>query len=273
MGRYLDYYKEERQRYAEVPDRKMTPDEATIALRKLCKHFKVPGVSLQFTSGSRRSHFSPGRHHIRLNLDDPQGWMVLAHEMAHYLHHELKKKQIAKIHAQSRAAKTGLMSGTEVAEAVLAWNKRIRRIEAQRWHGRHHARIQDRVFVYIQKQGWNEGSLSGQLQAREEAATEREQKVKAAKNSSEYKIAMRQAQIQRLERKIKALTTRLKKAKRSLGALERAKAKKVSSVSTAEAQEKAPQTCKALDEAFSHLLKDTDYEKVGTEKVQELLTF
>lgn len=39
----------------------------------------------------------------------------------------------------------------------------------------------------------------------------------------EAKIAKRQAQVARLERKIKALTTRLKKARRSLVALERAK--------------------------------------------------
>ena len=214
---YLDYYKQEDERYAEIPDRPITGAELQIAFQKLCRHFKLPHIRLEVTSGNRHSHFSPGE--VRINLDAKRGWLVLAHEMGHFLHYEKRRQQITKLRDQMP------FSGPQRALREA----RIEKIGKQRWHGRHHARFTDKVFAYIQKQGWNEGALAEKLAGKRQAAVERESQLRAARGSIDHKIERRRQQVQRLERKIKALTTRLKTARRSLSALERVKAKKTTS--------------------------------------------
>jgi hypothetical protein len=209
---WLKYYDEERARYGEVPgaNKLVTREEATVALRKLCRHFKVPPLrGVKFTSGRNRSTYNPNTHVITLN-GDWAGWRTLAHEFAHAWHHHRKDAQIRKI-------RTYAISFEE--------RQKVEKIRGQRWHGKHHARLIDRAFAYIQKQDWESGALRKKQEQKAVETEAREEAKKVEKNSRQVKIDKRRQQVERLERKIKALTTRLKKAKRSLGALERAEKK------------------------------------------------
>ncbi len=81
-------------------------------------------------------------------------------------------------------------------------------------HSKKHARLEVKLRKYAIKHGWLTGSLRRHEKPEAPASTKDEARAKL--------IERRRAQVIRLERKIKALTTRMKKAKRSLGALERA---------------------------------------------------
>lgn len=232
----LKYYADERERYAEVRVERPTRAEILVSVPKLCRRFKLPEIRVEFTSGNRNSHYSCGDRHLRLNMDWAD-WRTVAHEMAHYMDHMDRKTRVAKLLAESRQvgvyARTQFevlttgATGTAV-EAALARQKRIAKVQKRLWHGKVHARFTDRVFRYIQKQNWENGAIRKKLDDRQQAQQERVQTKKVERGTSEHKISLRQAQIERLERKIRALTTRLKKARRSLGALERAKAKRAS---------------------------------------------
>lgn len=166
----------------------LTREEAEVAVPKLARHFgiKVDG-GLCFTSG--RNHSTAYYRAITLNVTW-LSWLLVAHELAHCLHRQ-----------QYREAGSG-----------------------ERFHGRRHARLTDRLCRYIVKQGWHEGALAHALALKAERA---ELRVKAAACPPpiEARIVHRQDQVARLTRKIKALSTRRTNALRSLRGLERQRAK------------------------------------------------
>lgn len=83
----------------------------------------------------------------------------------------------------------------------------------ERPHSRTHARLEMKLAKEVIRRGWLGGALKPAPKP-------------APVPKPDDRIERRQAQVARLERKIKALTTRLQKARRSLAALERAKSKK-----------------------------------------------
>lgn len=85
----------------------------------------------------------------------------------------------------------------------------------ERPHSRAHARLELKLAKEVARRGWLDGSLK--------PATPKLRLV-TPESERERKIERRRAQVARLERKIKALTTRLRRAKRSLAGLERARA-------------------------------------------------
>ncbi len=154
--------------------------EAPVALRKLCRHFKIREPRLELTSGNRTSRAN-GRF-LRLNRDYAS-WLLLVHELAHTWHDQRGRN-------------------------------------GDRWHGRTHRRLVDRLARYVVKQRWSGGAIAAahaETEQRQEAAA-----VARRNPTREVKIARRRAQVARLDRKIKALTSRRKTAARSLAALERA---------------------------------------------------
>lgn len=207
---YLKYYTEEQERHPVAHAAKCSEYEAMDALLKLQRHFcngSTRKLEVVFTSGRNTSSAS-GRL-ITLNRDN-LNWLLVVHEFAHYWHERRKHQKVQKL----------------CAEAAPGYAEKVQRIQKQRHHGRHHAALVDRAVAYIEAQSWIAGSLALKKQQRESEREQRQAAKAAAKNSHEYRIAKRWEQIWRLERKIKALNTRLKSAKRSLGALERAKVRK-----------------------------------------------
>lgn len=214
----LRYYEDERARWAQLSmpmtwragrpyaHGRMGEAEATTGIRRLAAKFGLPltrrpaakfglppqRVEITFTHGRR--HSCAGYHEININTDWSD-WLVVAHEVAHTYY---RRK--------------------------YAFETR----QGHNHHGRAHARIVDRFCAWIVEQGWHLGALAHEValaeieQARQHLQRER---VAACPPPIEARIAHRQEQVRRLERKIKALTTRLKSARRSMGALERVKAK------------------------------------------------
>lgn len=83
----------------------------------------------------------------------------------------------------------------------------------ERPHTRTHARLELKLAKEVVRRGWLEGRLK---------SAPPKLRIVTPEMAREKKIETRRAQVARLERKIKALSTRLKTAKRSLAALERA---------------------------------------------------
>lgn len=93
---------------------------------------------------------------------------------------------------------------------------------SDRPHSKRHARIERKLRKWAVSRGWMSGALHKE-KASPAPVSRSEERAKL--------IERRRAQVARLERKIKALTTRLRKAKRSLGALERASERSMTSAS------------------------------------------
>lgn len=81
-------------------------------------------------------------------------------------------------------------------------------------HARSHARLELKLVKEVLRRGWLEGKLRPRPAPAPVPPTKDEKR--------ERKIETRRAQVKRLDRRIKSLTTRLKTARRSLAALERA---------------------------------------------------
>lgn len=186
------YYAEERERWAALLPKggKIGAEEAELGIRTLATHFglSLKHVDIRFTQGRRWS--KGGYNTIVINLDGAS-WLLIAHEVAHcYQQRKLKRPR--------------------------------------RWHSKAHRRITDRFCAWILTQGWMEGALAHEVALeglqREARATE-ERRLAAEPPPIDQRITHRQAQVKRLETKIRMLTTRLKTAKRSLAALERVAAK------------------------------------------------
>lgn len=210
---WLKYYEEERERYPEEHVAKLTTHEAEVAIRKLARHFKVRIDSVSFTSGNRSSHASGNR--IVLNVDY-LNWLTVIHEFAHCWHHVDQEKRA--VRAQLDQHK-GLID-------IYMLDRRLKRIRSEVAHGKNHARLVDRGVAYMHKKGWMTGVIEASKQQREEKRAALTHEKEKLKDSYDVRIGRRWIQIHRLTKKIKALTTRLKKAQRSMAALERAKKKK-----------------------------------------------
>lgn len=187
---YLQYYVDEDARWPVLHKSSMKVAEAEEALRRWCKHFNVEPVKLLVTSGNRYSKAWWNR--IQLNMDWAN-WLTLAHEFAH---------------TWCRVQQTG---------------------RGQRAHGKEHAERVDILCRWIEREGWHTGNLAHEMALKEDAKRARGYERAASRppppSDRQLKILRRRAQVARLERKVKALTTRLRTAKRSLAALERAEAK------------------------------------------------
>lgn len=187
------YYEDERVRWAVLDDRRrIDRDEAELGLRRLAANFglSLRRVSVEFTSGNRWSR--GGCNLVRINTDNIS-WLLVAHELAH------------------------------------CWiSRKHSRHSGPRWHNKAHRRVVDRFCGWILEQGWLEGSLAHEvaLEAIQRKAQALEDRSSAAEPPPiDDRIARRAAQVRRLETRIKALTTRLKTARRSLAALERVRTK------------------------------------------------
>jgi hypothetical protein len=87
-----------------------------------------------------------------------------------------------------------------------------RTVVGGRPHSKKHARLEKNLLKWAFKHGWFGGALK---KPEKQLCQESPQQDRARL------IELRRAQVARLERKIKCLTTRMQKAKRSLAALER----------------------------------------------------
>lgn len=186
------YYEDERIRWAVLGDRKRIDyDEARLGICRLAAHFglSLRRVSIEFTSGRR---WSLGGHYlIRINMD-MVSWLLIAHEVAH------------------------------------CWISRKHARRSPRCHNKAHRRVTDRFCRWIQEQGWREGSLAHEVALegiQRETESRQERRAAAEPPPIEHRIAQREAQVKRLQTHIKALTTRLRRAQRSLSALERVRSR------------------------------------------------
>jgi hypothetical protein len=197
----LRFYDDERERWAKLEGgyalgkkARLGEEEAEAGIGRLANHFglSLKQVDIGFTSGNRWSR--AGRHNITLNLDWAS-WLTVAHELAHtYYRHKYS-------------------------------------FERRRGHNEHGpalARIIDRFAAWIMEQGWHLGTLAHELAVAGEARAARRasaERAAATPEPVEARIARRRAQVKRLEAKLKGTATRLKKARRSLAALERSAAR------------------------------------------------
>jgi hypothetical protein len=199
---HLKYYAEENKRWEALNGKissgaagGLGEDECVVGAKRLVTHFASSSVGKELWVGltSGRNYSKARAYEIVLNRDH-LSWLLVIHEAAHVVVKYLLR----------------------VGKARIGENH----------HGRRHAKIVDRMCNYVIKMGWHTGTLAEGLAYREYHQEERESAA-ARPPSTDDKIESRKEQVKRLERKIKMLTTRLKSAKRSLGALERSRAKKV----------------------------------------------
>jgi hypothetical protein len=112
-----------------------------------------------------------------------------------------------------------------VAHEVAHTYTQVRMSPARRghgWHNRVHRRITDRFATWITAQGWQDGTLAQEM-AVAEASAPAPVREAATPPPIEARIAQRERQVKRLTTKIRALTTRLHRAQRSLSALQRSR--------------------------------------------------
>jgi len=192
---YLKYYDDEKVRWPVLHAAARIGDaEIELGIRRLARAFNLTlkGVRVRLTRGRRVS--CAGKYSITINREYVS-WLLIAHEVAHtywYIKHSPTRRA-------SRNA-----------------------------HGPAHAGITDRFCAWITDQGWHLGTLAHEVALAEAATAQQAQHralVAATPPPVDMRIAQREAQVARLTRKIKALTTRRGKALRSLAALKRVQAK------------------------------------------------
>lgn len=158
-GWKLKYYKDEAEEYRDVRALGITEDDASKYLRKLCRHFKVPHINLEFVNGQRKyAHYSPSQHKIRL----VRNWMnyhTLAHEFAHYWDDMKRKSQVSSLHAQ-------MYQLPRFSEEFPILQRRITKIQNANWHGKRHAKLQARTLAYMEKKGWMEAPQAAKAEAK-----------------------------------------------------------------------------------------------------------
>jgi hypothetical protein len=174
---------------------RMDRPEILAGIQRLASRFglSLKGLEIGWTSGRRTS--AAGRNHATFNLDWCD-WLTVVHELAHV--YWFRK---------------------------LAYGTR----QGRNKHGRRMAGIVDRMAAWVVEQGWHLGTLAHEVALAElelEARHQEREKLAAMPEPIEARIARREEQVKRLERKIKALTTRLRTAHRSLGALQRSAKKR-----------------------------------------------
>ncbi len=191
----LDYYRKERERHPSLQAARCSFNDAAEAIRLLAKEYEVEIRDVLRTSGVRRSMWHSGSAKVIVFNVDHLSWLTVVHEFAH------------------------------------AWDEKTRPKSA-RWHDSEHAELVDILARKVVERGWI-AELPAQRAARDLARLEARRARAAMANDPAVvrakKIEKRRAQVERLEAGIKrcmvreaALTTRLKRAKRSLAALVRA---------------------------------------------------
>jgi len=181
---HLKYYEDEEKRWPELNRIRCSESEANEAIRAWSSTH-TPGHAppvVVYTSGNRISHAYARR--IVLNRDCLD-WLLVAHEFAH------------------------------------VWQDRDSRQPKRVWHDSEHAERVDILCRSIIREGWDRQGLAETLARRENARRDRAAAKPPPPSPRQLKIMRRREQVARLGRKVKALTTRLKTAQRSLRALER----------------------------------------------------
>lgn len=178
----LRYYKDEHARWPALCDRRFTGEEALAAVKKLWRRCGRKAVSAPHVEFKRAGSTWSHASLWMIRLSPNADWLTLVHEVAHVLVERDPKRK-----------------------------------PRERAHGKRHARVVDRLCRYVLKKGWMDGTL---FEARAWKELRRVPKAKPPERAR--KIALREAQIRRLDRRIKSLTTRRRTAARSLQALLRA---------------------------------------------------
>lgn len=197
----LAYYgKEHERRHEMFPELVAAPctfADACILIRRLAEENGVRIYRIERTSGRRNSVWYETERRIVLNAgaNDAVSWGTAIHEFAHALDHKIRPKS-------SRRHDTAFM------DLVLDLCRIVR---DRQWH----------ISIPAERK------VAESEAAKRDADRAERRRVREAIESNPHnvrtkKIERRRAQIARMERKIKALSTRLKSAKRSLAALERA---------------------------------------------------
>jgi hypothetical protein len=198
---YLQYYVDEHKRHPTLHATGIIFEDAQEVISRLAKEHEVTIKGVEKTSGNRSSHYNPTWRRIRLNTDQ-LNWLLVLHEFAHALDQKLRRDVIP----------------------------------TANWHTKAHAELVNCLARAVVERGWVEG-IPAERAARDLARLERS-RARAAHAADPAvtrakKIEKRRAQVAGLEHAIlrcmireKALNTRLKRARKSLAALERAAAKK-----------------------------------------------
>jgi hypothetical protein len=244
MVAQLKFYADERKRWPELRHIDITEAWAERALKKLVRHFKLDRlpyghgpVPIRF---ARKGSSTSWGGYNGIVLAHSRDWLIFLHEVAHvweYRKHgrtDHRKRMARYVDRLCRyAIKMGWPQAdldgqfeawcaeqveTEQAEAVGAEHERLLNPEpyanvgAVEWPEPHAAIHNDGKVTRVPVEAWAP-KLAAQIAAerREQRGVERLEK-----------IARKTAQLARLERRIKSLTTRAKKVKRSLDALRRA---------------------------------------------------
>jgi len=189
----LAYYRKEQERHPWLNLTRCAFEDAERAFRLLCREYEVRLDGVERTSGNRSNYWSPRRRVVVFNTDH-LNWLTVVHEFVH------------------------------------AWDEKTRP-QSARWHDAEHAELVDILARKLVASGWIE-SLPAERAARDRARQEERAARAAYQNDPAViraaKVEKRRAQIAGLLVKIrgcmireKALTTRLKRARRSLAVLER----------------------------------------------------
>jgi hypothetical protein len=175
----LVYYQIERAEFKEAFNKALSYEEAEIIYKKLCKHFKLREVRLDWTSGCIRPKCSNWR--VLLNYDN-NNFGVLCHEVGHLW-------QFQKLN------------------------------EHDSWHNKKHKKIMKRMIHYCEKRNWFEEELKRRTSPKpiKPAPTKQEKQTKILtlleerKAKYERKIRLAENKIKKLSKQISALNKLIQK--------------------------------------------------------------
>lgn len=123
-----------------------SPELAEHAIAKLCRHFKIPQITVRLAES--QSYFLFFDHKTAPIIQfgrDILNWLVVAHEWSHYFHYLIKNKQLSAL--------------DKIFDPLLTqkgWNKLdIKRLEIanELWHGRRHNRFTKMALNYLLRSG------------------------------------------------------------------------------------------------------------------------
>lgn len=178
------------------PDLNAAPctfEDARTLILRLAKEHGVRIDEVRKTSGRRGSFWRSRERRVVLNA--AEGWPTAIHEFAHALDDKLRP-------------------------------------ESHRWHDSAFLDLVDDLCRVVEARGWHKSiplervAEEATAYALKQAREAREVEKRSPENIRARKIESRKAQVAWLATRIKMLTTRLKKARRSLAALERAASRK-----------------------------------------------
>lgn len=186
------FYEDEKRVWAEIYKQEVTNEEAEHILRKLNRHYKLR-IDIRF----RVRWGGSADHYTRLiSIRHQPSMGVLLHEFAHMVHSFNMFRDLPQCnHSEAHGAKFAVVMG--------------------------------RVVTYAKEYGYWKDELAQRRERKKKSSALLKQVVKPkVQDIRAQKIESRKKSIERCERKISYYTTLLKKARRSLAALERAQVKK-----------------------------------------------